>query len=199
MSEPTEWRTSTHVLAGMMESDDAAWNRFIARFRDPVIGFACKSGLAESDAEDVAQTTLLVFVEGLRAQKYERGKGRLRSWLFGIARRKVQEKRREREKRGTQMQSDGDTTGFWAQVPDDEDPERLWEACWERALMRQCMVRVREEVEPRTYDAFVKVALEGRAVKDVAAELEMTQNAVSIAKHRVLKRLQVLKAEIDDA
>jgi RNA polymerase sigma-70 factor (ECF subfamily) len=54
---------------------------------------------------------------------------------------------------------------------------------------------IRGEFEPRTWQAFWKTTVEGRAPKDVAAELAMSAGAVRVAKSRVLQRL---RAELGD-
>jgi RNA polymerase sigma-70 factor, ECF subfamily len=48
------------------------------------------------------------------------------------------------------------------------------------------------EFEAKTWQAFRRQVLEGARPKMAAAELEMTVNAVLIAKSRVLKRLREL-------
>ena len=54
---------------------------------------------------------------------------------------------------------------------------------------------IRNEFEPRTWQAFWLTAVEGRAPKDVADELGMSGGAVRVAKSRVLHRL---RAELGD-
>ncbi len=56
--------------------------------------------------------------------------------------------------------------------------------------MRRLLEDLKSEFEPRTWAAFERFALEGRPADEVATELQMTQNAVFIAKSRVLARLR---------
>ena len=82
--------TSVTLLEAIKNGEDhQAWNRFISRYRPMITSFAKRFGLDASDAEDVGQETLLVFLRNYREGQYNRQKGRLRSWLFGIAHRKV--------------------------------------------------------------------------------------------------------------
>jgi hypothetical protein len=48
-------------------------------------------------------------------------------------------------------------------------------------------------VDPGTFRAFERVALDQVPAADVARELGMTRNAVFLAKHRVVKRIRALK------
>jgi RNA polymerase sigma-70 factor (ECF subfamily) len=54
------------------------------------------------------------------------------------------------------------------------------------------------EFEPKTWQAFRRQVLDEAQPKTVAAELEMTVNAVLIAKSRVLKRLRELARGLID-
>ena len=49
---------------------------------------------------------------------------------------------------------------------------------------------VRGEFEGRTWQAFLRTAVEGRPPKEVGPELGMSQGAVRVAKSRVLRRLR---------
>jgi len=88
----TTWRTTTTFLNDLKAEGttaaparEAAWRRFDARFRKPIIAFARKMGASAADAEDVAQSTIETFIRKHRDGEYDRGKGRLSTWLFGIA------------------------------------------------------------------------------------------------------------------
>ncbi|MCH7721132.1 MAG: hypothetical protein IH988_09125, partial [Planctomycetes bacterium] len=80
------------LLEGLRNTNDhRAWQRFSDRYRPMVVGFASSLGLDDSDAQDAAQDTLLAFTKGYLAGEYDRDKGRLRSWLFGISWRKIRD------------------------------------------------------------------------------------------------------------
>jgi RNA polymerase sigma-70 factor (ECF subfamily) len=68
-------------------------------------------------------------------------------------------------------------------LPDDS-PEEL------RGLYHRALELVRGEFEGRTWDAFWRVAVEGRPPDVVAAEMGMTAVAVRKAKSRVALRLR---------
>lgn len=57
-------------------------------------------------------------------------------------------------------------------------------------VVRRGLERIRGQFEPRTWQAFRAVAVDGRPAADVAAELGVTVGAVYMARSRVLKRLQ---------
>lgn len=191
------WVTTTLVLEKLKNADEEAWNLFVGRFRRPVVKFAHDLGLAPHEAEDAAQEVLAQFVTAYREGRYDRNQGRLHSWLFGIAHKTVLNRRRTlaREQRRSPA---GQRTAFWDAIPGEEEARQSWDKSWQQAVLDHCMTQVRAELEPKTVQAFELFAMDGRPASDVAAELEMSSNAVFLAKHRVLKRIRELRDQIDD-
>jgi RNA polymerase sigma-70 factor (ECF subfamily) len=191
-----EWITTTVVLQRLKDSDEAAWELFTARFRGPLVGFARRLGLGEGEAEDVAQETLLAFLDAFRKGGYDRGRGRLGSWLFGIAHRRVLAAKREAARRAEKLGEAADAD-FFSRLADEESVRRTWDETWAKALLEQGLSQVKAEVEPATWRMFVEVVRKERAPAEVAREMGLSRNAVFIAKHRVLKRLRQLQEELD--
>ncbi|MDY7107565.1 MAG: RNA polymerase sigma factor [Planctomycetota bacterium] len=190
------WITTTILLENLRNADEAAWEQFVVRFRAPIVGFARGLGLAVDEAEDVAQETLMDFVRAYRRGQYHREKGRLSAWLFGIAHRRVRNAWRK-QGRDPRPVAGRDRTAFWANLPDDEAARRSWDMCWEQAVVEHCLRQVGSEVEPSTIRAFELFAIEGRPAAAVAEELGMSENAVFIAKHRVIKRILELREQME--
>ncbi len=136
------------------------------------------------------------FVALYRAGKYERGSGRLSSWIIGIARNCILEQRRvravRREKRGLSALGN---------LPDENHLSTIWERESERAILCKAIRTLREEtrIDANTIRAFELLALRQLAPSEVAAELDMTMNDVYLAKHRCLKRLRPLVAALTAA
>jgi RNA polymerase sigma-70 factor (ECF subfamily) len=193
-----EWITTSTILRNLCDDDDAAWQQFVARFQRPVSSFARGVGLSAVDAEDVAQETLLAFVEGFRHGKYDPAKGRLSRWLFGIAHRQIlQERRRGARREATVPPPTGPGT-FWGNVPDEREVSNAWDAEWEQSLMGECIERARREFEPQTFRAF-ELAVQGTgSTTEVARELDVPVKTVYNAKHRVLKRIRELRQQLEE-
>jgi RNA polymerase sigma-70 factor (ECF subfamily) len=187
--EPVDWVTTSTVLDRLAHySDQGAWERLTERFRGPFLAYARRRGLGEAECEDVAQESLLAFAQAYREGKYDRARGRLSHWLFGIAWRRVEEARRGLARvRGL---AEGVPTELDLAVPGEVSPE--WQEIWERSMIELCLRQVRKEVEPATFRAFEMLVLESRLVEDATRELGLSANAVTIAKHRVGKRVREL-------
>lgn len=190
-----DWITTSTILDQLADSRrDDAWERFVGRFRRPVVGFARRMGLASEDAEDVAQDTLATFVEAYRAGRYDRARGRLSHWLFGIALRVALGKRRSLRRRARVLSAeplDPEQAGGEGQA------EEAWRAAWEKSLLQAGLARVRQEVEPMTMRAFELVVRGDRTAGQVADELGIPVKAVYNAKYTVLKRLRACRHEFE--
>lgn len=180
--------TSTRLLAGLFDAqNDAAWLEFHAGYAPIILGVARRCGLNEADAADVVQDTLTCFLRDYQAGKYSRERGRLRSWLVGIVRRRIADLRRwrigRRELRGESA---------IIEAPDTGEVEALWEQERRRALLDRAMRELRESTRfgKNTIAAFEAVVLRGEAVAAVASGLGMTVSDVYAAKCRATERLR---------
>ena len=81
------------LVAGCLAGLPEAWNGLVCRFRPLACAVARRHGLAEADAEDVAQEVLLVLLRKLHTV---RDAGRLAGWMRRVA---VRESSREARRR----------------------------------------------------------------------------------------------------
>lgn len=186
--------TTSHLLDGLKDpANKVIWQAYVERYRPLVIQYGIRLGLSPTDAEDAAQLSLIEFCTSYQADKYDRTRGRLRDWLFGIARNQVLNYRRRQVARGPILIGDGSSgTDFFNALPDEDNMAKAWDEEWRQAVMRQCLAAVRTEVEARTFEAFELFALQDQPAEKVAAKLGITANAVFGAKRRVLRRIREL-------
>ncbi|MFT3683880.1 MAG: sigma factor [Phycisphaerales bacterium] len=86
-SQPLATRTTTKLLDALRDhANEPAWSQIDARYRPVIAGLARRLGATSAEAEEVAQQTLAEFVQAFRLGRYDRTKGRLSSWILGIAR-----------------------------------------------------------------------------------------------------------------
>jgi RNA polymerase sigma factor (sigma-70 family) len=194
-----EWVTTSSLLDGLRDfGNRTAWERLAARFRKPIVAFATHLELPAAEADDVAQETLLAFAKAIREGRYDPSKGRLSHWLFGIAYRQAQNARRSRAQRLARAGAPpADSAAVLSDLPDEAAARTTWDREWEQALLEQCLDRARREVEPETFRAFELVVCEGRSPAAAAAELGIAVKKVYNAKHRLLERVRVLRAELE--
>jgi len=192
-----QWVTSTQILEGLKTTGNTtAWDKFCDHFQPVVVNFARQLGLPEADAEDAAQETMLEFLKAFRNEKYNREKGSLGNWLFGIARRVILNLRGRKPLE--QLVADKTTgTSFWDLIQDDHNIKHTWETEWRQMVLTKCVQQVRRELDPKVVEAFELYALSEQPVEEVAGRLKMSNNAVYIAKSRVLSRLRELERQFE--
>ncbi|MBN2561388.1 MAG: sigma-70 family RNA polymerase sigma factor [Phycisphaerae bacterium] len=192
-------RTSTTLLADLRDPDNSeAWGLFVDQYRPFVIGYARRRGLQPSDAQDVAQEVLVAFLNAHRKGHYSRSRGRFRDWLGGIAAHKLADTLQRLARRELQPIEDSGTAFLERQraVSPDEHLE-AWEREWERFVLNTCMRTVAAEFDAGTLRAFELYALKGEAANQVARSLDVSRNAVYIAKSRVLERMRQIRQELE--
>jgi len=181
-------QTTTALLQGLHETDNTiAWEVLDSRYRPIVIGLARRLGLSAQDADDVAQETMLRVLDEYRQGRYDRERGRMRSWLLTIARTKIADVHR---KRGIRKEARGESA--MVTCPDDAELEDLWLSERRRVILREALADLQShsKTADKTIIAFEKLVFHRQSVSDVADELEMSENDVYLAKSRTTKRLK---------
>lgn len=189
--------TTTKMLDGLHDAcNDAVWRALDERYRPILMGFLRHVGLDPGDAAEIAQETFVEFVTAYRAKRYDRSKGRLRSWMIGIARNKVAAWRRSR---GVRREQHG--VSAIADLPDEHRLTQIWDAQCRESVLRNALKSLREDGEtaPATIAAFDLYVIEGRPPAEVAETLGLSVRAVYLAKHRCLQRLKGIIAALTAA
>lgn len=190
-----DWVTTSTIIDRLRGGEDqAAWNGFVERFRRPVISFAHGLGLNETQAEDAAQETLIAFAVQLRQGAYERNRGRLSSWLFGIAYRQAMAARRK----AAIDHARGTAGGGEPEDYPETEASIVWDREWERRVLEECLQQAKSEVEPKTFAAFELAVQTGVSAETAAEQLGLTPKQVYNAKHRILKRLRELREQYEE-
>jgi len=194
-------RTTTQLLDSLRDaSNHDLWTLFDDRYRPVLIAFARRRGLSEEDAADAAQSTLADFAADYRAGRYDRTRGRLRSWIIGIAQNRIAGIRRDLQRRGAPVGGDS----VIGRLPDNSALERDWDEAVQRVALERAIRTLHTEtrIDERTIRAFELSALRGAPAEVVATECGMTVAEVYVAKNRVIKKLRdIVRAftqELDD-
>jgi len=197
MSDPS-LVTTTLLLDRLHDSrDEEAWRTFDLRFRGVIVTTARRFGLPDPDAEDAAQETMLQAVREYRAGGYDRTKGRLSSWIVGIAHHRIIDALRRSRSRGAR-----ETAGEPSDMPVAPDTiARAFEDALERKIFTDAWEHVLSEqrLTPPTLRAFELTALRGVPAAEAAKACDMTTEQVYVARTRVARRLRDVVEGIDRA
>lgn len=158
-----------------------AWDRFIELYTPLLYHWAGRLGLQGHNAADLVQDVFTILLQRLPEFTYDPQK-RFRNWLWTILLNRWRESYRRRVPAAL-----GDAV-LAVEVPDPLDD--LAEQEYRRYLVGRALEIMKAEFQPTTWQACWEHVVSGRCAADVAAQLGMTEGAVYVAKHRVLRRLR---------
>lgn len=187
-------RTTTQLLESLKDpSNQGSWSALDERYRPVLAAFARRLGLGEDDAAEVAQLTLSEFAAEYRAGRYDRSRGRLSSWMIGIARNRVADRARAMAR---QRQLRGESA--LAEVPDEGTVTEAWETARQKVVFERALAVLRSEtrLNDRTILAFELCALRNTPPESAAAECGMTVAEVYVAKNRAIKKLREIVSQL---
>jgi RNA polymerase sigma-70 factor (ECF subfamily) len=203
--------TSTSLLIRVQSRDPEAWRRLVALYGPLVHSWCLRAGLQPDDLADVFQEVFTAVAGNIGSfsrnlgrqrgepdsdQKTAAGDGRLcgsfRAWLYTITRNKLHDFYR---RRAIQPQAAGGSTvhRWLSQLPDalGLDEAGLDEpGPHDAALARRALDLIQSDFEEKTWQAFLRVAIDGLSPREAGLELGMSAVAVRKAKSRVLRRLR---------
>jgi len=208
--------TTTHwsvVLAAQGESAEAkaALEKLCRTYWWPLYGFVRREGYKPEEAQDLTQAFFARLLERKDLETVRQERGRLRSYLLASIKNFLS-KARDRElaiKRG-EGQPLISLDDLLARERADQEPahklsaDRIYERRWALTLLEQVLIRLRTEYEAAgklpLFDC-LKELLAGESGQPsqakIADELQMTENAVKQAFHRLRHRYrQLLHEEI---
>lgn len=172
-------------------SDDGTWQRLVDLYRPLILHWLRRTLTQSQDTEDLTQEILLVIVREVSGFVHPGHAGAFRGWLKAITVNRMRRFWRSRMKNARATGSSG-VLGLAAQLEDpDSDVSRLWDEEHDQFVLRRLLELMESEFEPQTLQAFRRTALEEEPAKIVAGDLQMTVNAVYVARSTVMRRLRL--------
>lgn len=159
-----------------------AWEEFVSIYAPVLFAHCRKRGLSFEDASDLTQEVARSVARAMPGFVYDPSRGSFRGWLYTLLRRGIS-RHFDKGSRDPLRQSDGD-----ALIEEGRrvDPAReIWEIDYRRRLLAWAMGRAKDRFSDRIWRAFEETTLRERSVDEVAGELGMTRNALTVAKCRV--------------
>lgn len=196
---PPSLRTvpSSVLLEGLANSSERVHGqRFADRYRPVIAGFLRRLGLDAAEAAEQSQASVQAFSTAWRQGRYDRRPGRLSDWLFATAQDQLLAWQHLRRVAAQSLGSSRESSE--TDLPAQADQRRLWDAEWQDAILRQCLVEIGREVQAASYQAFRLHAVEGRPADEVATSLGMTRGAVYLVKRRILARVRDLRPAVEE-
>lgn len=184
-NERSSGATSLSLLERVKTRDTAAWERLVNLYT-PLVNHWAGRHLQEADMADIRQEVFLSVSRMIGEFERVSTSGSFRGWLRVITRNKICDYWRMRQK--VREETGGTISHQLQEIP--ADFGQVSETDEFGILYQKALELVAVDFESRSWSAFWQVVVEERDPAAVAADLQMSLNAVYLAKGRVLARLR---------
>jgi RNA polymerase sigma-70 factor (ECF subfamily) len=172
-------------VARIRKRDPEALSDVVRAYLEQVVRAARGAGFDAAAADDVAQATFTTFVEV--ADRFE-GRSTVRTWLFGILRRKMHEARRSDRRHYDDIdevfESRFDADGSWQRPPASAEVDL--EAEETLRAIADCLGAAPE----RQQAAFRLRDVQGMTTEEICNILDVSRTNLGVLLHRVRNRLR---------
>jgi RNA polymerase sigma factor (sigma-70 family) len=177
--------------------DQRRWQEFFDTYWKLIYSAARKSGLADAEAQEVVQETVITVAKNIDRLQYDPAIGSFKGWLLQITRWRIADQFRKREPGAAKRPASPDDplTATIERVPDLQtvDLDAVWEAEWKDNLLEAAIARVKKKIDPKQFQIFDCYVRKEWPAQKVAARLAVNVGQVYLARHRVSA---LLKKEI---
>ena len=199
--------TRPSLLAQLKDwSQQTAWREFDHDYAPLLRNVARKAGLSDTEADEVAQETLIGVAKKIGEFEHRGRHGSFRAWLYQQARWRIADQFRkrqsgpttDRESSGPAQSDDKTGTNDVGELPGAaaSEFERVWDEEWRERGQQLAIARVKRRVSARQFQLFDLHVLQGLSVREAAATGGSTMAAVYMAKSRVGRWLKKEAADL---
>ena len=176
--------TPSSLLERLRQPDaEAAWRRFVELYTPFIYYWARRAGAGRQDASDLVQEVFVLLLQKLPEFCYDPG-GSFRGWLRTV----IFNKWRELCRRGPRPPGLAEAGLSRLEAPD--ELAAAWDAEYNQHVMRRALGLLQTDFREDTWKAFWEHAVLRRPAPEVARDLGMSENAVYLARTRVVRRLR---------
>ncbi len=163
--------------------EERDWSRLVDLYTPLLFTWVQRAGANNHEAADLVQDVFTVLVQTLPGFDYNQ-RGHFRNWLRTVALNKLRDRKR-REALALKV-----PLGNAAEPALPDQAEAFWDEEYRHELTRRALQLMQADFAPATWKACWEFVARGRPAEEVARELGITENAVYLAKCRVLRRLR---------
>jgi RNA polymerase sigma-70 factor (ECF subfamily) len=169
--------------------DQRRWQDFFDTYWKLIYSAAQKSGLTNSEAQEVVQETVITVAKKIDKLHYDPALGSFKGWLLQITRWRIADQFRKRDSMQTQREhpEEDRKTATIERLPDLNvvDLDVLWEREWQENLFDAAIARVKKKVDPKQFQIFDCYVRKEWPARKVAAQLRVSVGQVYLTRHRI--------------
>jgi RNA polymerase sigma factor (sigma-70 family) len=184
--------------------DQESWRDFFNMYWGLLYATAIKSGLSDSEAQDVVQDTIILVAKKMNGFRYDAAVDSFKGWLLYLTRKRIALEYRKRARHQLPPEAVlGESITAPEEIPDPvaSNVDAVWEAEWARTIWTTALVRVKEQVAAKHFQMFDLYVLKERPAPEVALTLGVTVAQVYLVKHRIgaliKKELEHLRTQLE--
>jgi RNA polymerase sigma factor (sigma-70 family) len=172
----------------VVENHDS-WQEFFETYWSLIYSTAMRSGLNDTEAQDVVQETVICVARSMPKFDYDPKIGSFKAWLRKLTRWRVLDHLRKRNSHPTPFANFDKDIPALLDIPDESDSafDTHWDEEWKKAIIESAVAKTKVRVDEKQFQIFDLCALQGWTVEKVAANLNISRARVYVSKHRVGK------------
>ena len=188
--------TSTTLLKGIANGENARWTEFVARYRPMMLSYT-KSHFPAVDADDAVQETLIALSNVISNYRYAPDEtGRFRNYLTGILRRKALKQCEKADKERTakaELRELEDAGAAFGSLDDSDS--------WKDAVLEIAMRQILDDdnIPEKSKQIFQRLTVDGVSPDEVAVAYGTSRNNVDKTKSRMFARLREIVRTLEEA
>lgn len=188
--------TSTTLLKGIANGENARWTEFVARYRPMMLSYT-KSHFPAVDADDAVQETLIALSNVISNYRYAPDEtGRFRNYLTGILRRKALKQCEKADKERTakaELRELEDAGAAFGSLDDSDS--------WKDAVLEIAMRQILDDdnIPEKSKQIFQRLTVDGVSPDEVAVAYGTSRNNVDKTKSRMIARLREIVRTLEEA
>lgn len=183
--------TSISLLDALQQSpNEIAWQRLVQVYSPLIRAWLKRHATADHDVDDLVQEVLAVVIRRLPEFDRQPRTGSFRCWLRTITVNCLRDFWRAKRFR-PRATGDSQFQQTLEELADsDSGLSRVWDEEHDRIVTERLLELSKPHFSDKTWQAFKRLTIHEQTADQVARDLDMTVNAVFIAKSRVLSRLR---------
>ena len=188
--------TSTTLLKGIANGENARWTEFVARYRPMMLSYT-KSHFPAVDADDAVQETLIALSNVISNYRYAPDEtGRFRNYLTGILRRKALKQCEKADKERTakaELRELEDAGAAFGSLDDSDS--------WKDVVLEIAMRQILDDdnIPDKSKQIFQRLTVDGVSPDEVAVAYGTSRNNVDKTKSRMIARLREIVRTLEEA
>lgn len=188
--------TRSSVLKAVADTaNEAAWQRLFDLYAGFIFSIARSKGLRNEDADDIVQVVFADLARKLPTFRYDRAKGRFRSYLTGLVYWRIMDRLRSGKRDADFKAAFQEEAKAAASSADEAFAEQEWRV----AALEEALRRIKSGVRPEHYAAFVASSVEGQDTDTVLRLYGLSRdNLYQIRKRLTVKLREAVAAVLEE-